>query len=75
MFDFSQSRDLVTLIARFYETGRVVATVCHGAAGLLNVTLSEGEPLVRGKRVSGFSWPKRNRRTGRRRSPPTARRS
>lgn len=57
MFDFPQSKDLETLIARFYETGRVVATVCHGAAGLLNVTLSNGDPLIKGKRVTGFSWP------------------
>ncbi|MET8452137.1 type 1 glutamine amidotransferase domain-containing protein [Streptomyces sp. NPDC005209] len=56
MFDFPQSKDLESLIARFYETGRVVSTVCHGAAGLLNVTLSNGEPLVKGMRVTGFSW-------------------
>ncbi|MFE1315852.1 type 1 glutamine amidotransferase domain-containing protein, partial [Streptomyces sp. NPDC058755] len=27
------------------------------AAGLLNVTLSNGDPLIKGKRVTGFSWP------------------
>jgi putative intracellular protease/amidase len=37
--------------------GRVVSIVCHGATGLLNVNLSTGEPLVRGKRATGFSWP------------------
>ncbi|MET8330343.1 type 1 glutamine amidotransferase domain-containing protein [Streptomyces sp. NPDC005181] len=57
MFDFPQSEDLESLMAKFYETGRVVSTVCHGATGLLNVTLSNGEPLVKGKRVTGFSWP------------------
>jgi putative intracellular protease/amidase len=57
MFDFPQSKDLENLIVRFYETGRVVSTVCHGATGLLNVTLSDGEPLVKGKRVTGYSWP------------------
>lgn len=57
MFDFPQSPQLENLMARFYETGRVVSTVCHGATGLLNVTLSDGKPLVRGKRVTGFSWP------------------
>jgi len=39
------------------ETGRVVSTVCHGATGLLNVNLSTGEPLIKGKKVTGFSWP------------------
>ncbi|WP_351227180.1 type 1 glutamine amidotransferase domain-containing protein [Streptomyces sp. NPDC002133] len=57
MFDFPQSQELEDLMARFYETGRVVSTVCHGATGLLNVVLSNGEPLVKGKRVTGFSWP------------------
>ncbi|SDZ00638.1 Putative intracellular protease/amidase [Saccharopolyspora shandongensis] len=57
MFDFPQSADLEELMARFYEAGKVVSTVCHGATGLLNVQLSSGEPLIRGKRVTGFSWP------------------
>ena len=35
MFDFRQSKALETLMARFYETGRIVSTVCHGAIGLL----------------------------------------
>ncbi|MGW5644454.1 type 1 glutamine amidotransferase domain-containing protein [Saccharopolyspora sp. NPDC003752] len=57
MFDFPQSADLEGLMARFYEAGKVVSTVCHGATGLLNVQLSSGEPLIKGKRVTGFSWP------------------
>lgn len=57
MFDFPQSDDLESLIARFYETDRVVSTVCHGACGLLDVNLSTGEPLVKDRNVTGFSWP------------------
>ncbi|MBR8639672.1 type 1 glutamine amidotransferase domain-containing protein [Streptomyces tuirus] len=56
MFDFHQSEALETLIARFYETGRIVSAVCHGPCGLLDVTLSSGEPLVKGRKVTGFSW-------------------
>ncbi|MDF3143719.1 MULTISPECIES: type 1 glutamine amidotransferase domain-containing protein [unclassified Streptomyces] len=56
MFDFYQSQALETVIARFYETGRIVSAVCHGPCGLLDVTLSNGEPLVKGKNVTGFSW-------------------
>lgn len=55
MFDF-RADDLGALTAKFHETGRVVSAVCHGAAGLLNVPLSTGEPLVKGKNVTGFSW-------------------
>ena len=49
--------NLEDLMARFYETGRFVSTVCHRATGLLNVNLSTDEPLVKGKKVTGFSWP------------------
>ena len=56
MFDFHQSRALETLIARFHDTGRIVSAVCHGPCGLLDVTLSNGEPLVKGRNVTGFSW-------------------
>ncbi|MDX3310038.1 type 1 glutamine amidotransferase domain-containing protein [Streptomyces sp. NPDC054884] len=56
MFDFHQSRPLETLIARFFDSGRIVSAVCHGPCGLLDVTLSDGEPLVKGRNVTGFSW-------------------
>lgn len=56
MFDFGGD-DLGALTAKFYETGRIVSAVCHGPAGLLNVPLSIGDPLVKGKNVTGFSWP------------------
>jgi putative intracellular protease/amidase len=56
MFDFHQTPALGALIARFHDTGRIVSAVCHGPCGLLDVTLSSGEPLVKGRNVTGFSW-------------------
>lgn len=56
MFDF-RGDELGALTARFFETDRIVSAVCHGPAGLLNVPLSTGEPLVKNKNVTGFSWP------------------
>jgi putative intracellular protease/amidase len=56
MFDF-RGEDLGKLTAKFYDTDRIVSAVCHGPAGLLNVQLSDGEPLVKGKNATGFSWP------------------
>lgn len=55
-FDFPASRDLADLIARFYESGKIVSAVCHGPAGLLNVTLSDGRSLIAGKNLTGYSW-------------------
>ncbi|MFD4988650.1 type 1 glutamine amidotransferase domain-containing protein [Streptomyces sp. NPDC058374] len=56
MFDFPGSKALGDLVARFHDSGRVVSAVCHGPCGLLDVTLGSGEPLVRGRDVTGFSW-------------------
>jgi putative intracellular protease/amidase len=56
MFDFPQSQLLASLTAKFYESGKIVSAVCHGPCGLLEVNLSNGEPLVKGKDVTGFSW-------------------
>ncbi|MFF2110115.1 type 1 glutamine amidotransferase domain-containing protein [Rhodococcus koreensis] len=56
MFDF-RGDALGAVTAKFYDTGRVVSAVCHGPAGLLNVPLGNGDPLVKGKNVTGFSWP------------------
>ena len=35
--------------------GGVVSSVCHGAVGLLNIRLSDGELLIKGKKLTGFS--------------------
>lgn len=56
MFDF-RGAELGALTARFWESGRIVSAVCHGPAGILNVPLSDGSPMIRGRRVTGFSWP------------------
>lgn len=56
MFDFRRSTELVELIARLYEDGKIVSAVCHGPSRLLDVTLSDGTPLLQGKKVTGFSW-------------------
>lgn len=57
MFDFSQSDRLAALIGEFAETGKVVSAVCHGPAGLLSAKLSNGQYLIDGKDLTGFSWP------------------
>lgn len=56
MFDFTDNERLADLIARFYDNDRVVSAVCHGPSGLLNVKLQNGEYLLNGKNVTGFSW-------------------
>jgi len=55
MFDMPDNVELARAITSFYESGRVVAAVCHGPAGLLGARLSDGTPLIQGKRVTGFT--------------------
>ncbi|ELK47504.1 type 1 glutamine amidotransferase domain-containing protein [Halobacillus sp. ACCC02827] len=55
MFDFPDNEKLQQLLRSFYESDKTVAAVCHGPAGLVGATLSSGEPLVKGKRVSAFT--------------------
>ncbi|MDR2279453.1 MAG: type 1 glutamine amidotransferase domain-containing protein [Gordonia sp. (in: high G+C Gram-positive bacteria)] len=56
MYDFPGSEGLQRISREIYENGGVVASVCHGYCGLLDITLSDGKNLVDGKRVTGFAW-------------------
>jgi putative intracellular protease/amidase len=56
MFDFANNEALAELIAEFYENNKIVAAVCHGPCGLLNVKLSSGDYLIKDKKLTGFSW-------------------
>lgn len=55
MWDFPDSPAVQQVTRTIYEQGGVVAAVCHGPAALVNVTLSNGDHLVKGKRVSAFT--------------------
>lgn len=55
LWDLTQDRGLQKLLSEGFEEGRVVAAVCHGPAALVNVRLKNGDPLVKGRKVSGFS--------------------
>lgn len=55
MFDLPDNDKLQELLRHFYEGDKIVAAVCHGPAGLVGATLSDGTPLVAGKRVNAFT--------------------
>ncbi len=55
MWDLTTSKELASLLAGTFERGGVVAAVCHGPAALAPVVLSDGAPLIRGRKVTGFS--------------------
>jgi putative intracellular protease/amidase len=55
MWDFPDDPGFLSVAARIYDSGGVVAAVCHGPAALVNVRLSSGAFLVAGKTVSAFT--------------------
>jgi putative intracellular protease/amidase len=54
MWDLVDDPISIRLIERFYNSGKPVATVCHAPAVLHRVQY-KGEPIVKGKRVTGFT--------------------
>ena len=54
MWDLAESTDSIALIESFYNSGKPVALVCHSPGVLRHVTY-DGAPLVKGKRVTGFT--------------------
>lgn len=56
MYDFPQDKTLQKIIAEQYENGKIVAAICHGVGGLLNVRLSNGHYLIKDKKITGYNW-------------------
>lgn len=56
MWDFRGDPHLQQLARDMFENGRVVASICHGYVALADVRLSNGQYLLKDKRVTGYSW-------------------
>jgi putative intracellular protease/amidase len=55
LWDLYSDQNSITLIEGFIAAGKPVAAVCHAPAVLLNARAPNGDPLVQGKKVTGFS--------------------
>jgi putative intracellular protease/amidase/glutathione S-transferase len=55
MWDLADENPFHAMGAKIYEKGGVVAAVCHGPAGIANLKLSNGDFLIKGKQVTGFT--------------------
>lgn len=55
LWDLSGDKNSISLIESFYSNNKPIAFVCHAPAVLKNVKTANGEHLVKGKRVTGFS--------------------
>jgi putative intracellular protease/amidase len=54
MWDLAEDPRSIALIEAFWGAGKPVAAVCH-APGALRHAKSRGQPIVQGKRVTGFT--------------------
>jgi putative intracellular protease/amidase len=55
LWDLSGDQKSIQLIEAFWSSGKPVAAVCHAPAVLLNAKDANGDPLVKGRRVTGFT--------------------
>lgn len=55
MFDVPVNNEMQSIAMDIYEkNGGIISAVCHGTAGIVNLKTSNGEYLVKGKRVNGY---------------------
>ena len=55
LWDLAVDKNSISLIESFYKHNKPVAFVCHAPGALIHVKDENGEPLVKGKEVTGFS--------------------
>lgn len=55
LWDLAEDKDSIALIEATYAADKPVAVVCHAPGVLRHVRAANGEPLVKGKAVTGFT--------------------
>ena len=55
MWDMPDNAVSIGLIEDFVKAGKPVAAVCHAPAALVNVRREDGDYLIKGKHVTGFT--------------------
>lgn len=55
MYDLPGNPDVVTMLRQYAEQDKIIGAVCHGPAALVGVTLSDGTPLVKGRKLTMFT--------------------
>ena len=55
LWDLAESQRSISLIESFERAGKPIGFVCHAPGVLRHVKAASGEPLVKGRRVTGFT--------------------
>lgn len=53
--DFFEPGKIHEIAAAIYEKGGLISAVSHGAVGIINIRLTNGEYLIKHKRLTAFS--------------------
>src|SRR5690606_23387147 len=55
LWDLTTDEDSIRLVENFWAANKPVAAVCHAPAVLLHAKVTNGDPMVKGKKVTGFT--------------------
>lgn len=55
LWDLVDDTNSIALLEAFQQQGKPMSLVCHAPCALLNVKLPNGDALIKGKNVTGFS--------------------
>jgi len=55
MWDLAEDENSIKLVESFLAAGKTFALVCHAPGALRHVKAPDGQPLVQGKTVTGFT--------------------
>lgn len=55
LWDLAESKTSIHLIESFERSGKPIGFVCHAPGALRHVKAADGAPLVKGRRVTGFT--------------------
>ncbi|WP_397458886.1 type 1 glutamine amidotransferase domain-containing protein [Pseudomonas asplenii] len=55
LWDLAESSHSISLIEAFERAGKPIGFVCHAPGVLRHVKAADGSPLIKGRRVTGFS--------------------
>lgn len=55
LWDLAESRVSISLIEAFERAGKPIGFVCHAPGALRHVKAADGTPLIKGRRVTGFT--------------------
>ena len=54
MFGVPENIEIQKKAYKIYANNGIVASVCHGTAGILLINDDSGMPIIRGKRINGY---------------------